>query len=193
MRKLVFMLMLSMFAVVSQAQTDVTKFLGIPVDGSKSEMIQKLKAKGFKYNAQSDELTGEFNGKQVELTVQTNNNKVYRIVVMNSNYVDEGQIKIEYNKLSQQFQNNKKYYAIESSDLSLSEEEDISFQMGVKNKKYHAGFLQLSSNNALAEESDIKKKCANKVVWFTIVKFLHRYTIAIFYENLNNAANGDDL
>lgn len=192
MKKLVFMLMLSMFAVASQAQTDVTKFLGIPVDGSKSEMIQKLKAKGFKYNAQSDELTGEFNGKQVGLAVQTNNNKVYRIVVMNSNYVDEGQIKIEYNKLSQQFQNNKKYYAIESSDLNLSEEEDISYQMGIKNKKYQAAFLQLSSNNAFADESEIKK-CSNKLVWFTIGQYLRRYTITIFYENLNNAANGDDL
>ena len=28
------------------AQKEVTKFLGIPVDGFKSEMIQKLKAKG---------------------------------------------------------------------------------------------------------------------------------------------------
>ena len=29
------------------AQKDVTKFLGIPVDGFKTEMISKLKSKGF--------------------------------------------------------------------------------------------------------------------------------------------------
>lgn len=32
------------------AQNDVTKFLGIPVDGPKSEMIRELKAKGFILN-----------------------------------------------------------------------------------------------------------------------------------------------
>ena len=30
------------------AQKDVTKFLGIPVDGSESEMVKKLKEKGFR-------------------------------------------------------------------------------------------------------------------------------------------------
>ena len=29
------------------AQMDVTKFLGIPVDGNKSDMMSKLKSKGF--------------------------------------------------------------------------------------------------------------------------------------------------
>ena len=34
-------------ATMTFAQKDVTKFLGIPVDGTKAEMMQKLKAKGF--------------------------------------------------------------------------------------------------------------------------------------------------
>ena len=40
------------------AQKDVTKFLGIPVDGTKAAMIQKLKNKGFRYNVSKDVLTG---------------------------------------------------------------------------------------------------------------------------------------
>lgn len=56
---------------------DVTKFLGIPVDGTKTEMIQKLKAKGFTYNQRLDCLEGEFNGREVKIFVVTNNNKVY--------------------------------------------------------------------------------------------------------------------
>ena len=44
------------------AQEDVTKFLGIPVDGFKPEMIRKLKAKGFvEHPYRTDELVGEFN------------------------------------------------------------------------------------------------------------------------------------
>lgn len=42
-------LMFLMLGVYAFAQKDVTQFLGIPVDGTKTEMVQKLKAKGFKY------------------------------------------------------------------------------------------------------------------------------------------------
>ena len=47
MKKVLTVLALLMFSVAVYAQKDVTKFLGIPVDGTKSAMIQKLKAKGF--------------------------------------------------------------------------------------------------------------------------------------------------
>ena len=43
--------MLLTISTILYAQKDVTQFLGIPVDGSKSEMIQKLKAKGYRYNS----------------------------------------------------------------------------------------------------------------------------------------------
>lgn len=60
------------FSITVNAQ-DVTKFLGIPVDGSKSEMIQKLKAKGFRELTYEDEtiLEGEFNGHDVHVYVGT--------------------------------------------------------------------------------------------------------------------------
>ena len=35
--------------MTSFAQNDVTKFLGIPVDGTKTAMIQQLKEKGYTY------------------------------------------------------------------------------------------------------------------------------------------------
>mgnify|MGYP000836178473 FL=1 len=82
MKKLLVLSMLLICSAALFAQNDVTKFLGIPVDGSKSEMIQKLKAKGFQYNSKLDLLEGEFNGRDVEISVVTNNNKVYRIMVM---------------------------------------------------------------------------------------------------------------
>ena len=48
MKKLLTLTMLLIVAGTLRAQTDVTRFLGIPVDGSKTEMIQKLKEKGFR-------------------------------------------------------------------------------------------------------------------------------------------------
>ena len=54
--------MLLISSLFIYAQQDVTKFLGIPVDGSKSEMIQKLKAKGYTSSPlDKDVLVGEFN------------------------------------------------------------------------------------------------------------------------------------
>ena len=66
-------------------------FLGIPVDGSKSEMIQKLKAKGYTSSQHNKEiLVGEFNGTDVNIHIATNNNKVCRIMVCDANSIDEG-------------------------------------------------------------------------------------------------------
>ena len=44
-KKTVWLFMLVILPAALFAQKDVTKFLGIPVDGGKSEIIQKLKDK----------------------------------------------------------------------------------------------------------------------------------------------------
>ena len=106
MKKILFILLM-LVSITAFAENDVTKFLGIPVDGFKQDMIQKLKAKGYRYNAASDCLTGEFNGSDVEISVATNNNKVWRIMVVDANYSSETDIKIKFNKLVGQFQNNR--------------------------------------------------------------------------------------
>ncbi|MBF1393317.1 MAG: hypothetical protein HXN28_12415, partial [Prevotella histicola] len=61
MKKILSVLMLLLLSISIYAQQNVTKFLGIPVDGSKAAMIQKLKAKGFTYNTITDRLEGAFN------------------------------------------------------------------------------------------------------------------------------------
>ena len=140
MKNLLTVVMLFVFSTALYAQKDVTKFLGIPVDGTKTAMIQKLKAKGFQYNSSGDYLTGEFNGRDVRISVVTNNNKVYRIMVVDDNNSDETSIKIRFNTLCRQFENNKKYIPL--GDYTLSEEEDISYEMTVNNKRYEAVYYQ---------------------------------------------------
>jgi hypothetical protein len=136
-----FLLSLSLYA-----QKDVTQFLGIPVDGYKTEMIQKLKAKGFTVSPyDKNVLVGEFNGMDVNIHIITNNNKVCRIVVSDANLVNEASIRIRFNNLCQQFKNNKKYMpaSLSDSDYIISEDEDISFEMSVNSKRYEAVFYQL--------------------------------------------------
>ena len=60
MKKISSVLLLFLLSISIYAQQNVTKFLGIPVDGSKADMIQKLKEKGFTYNTTTDRLEGVF-------------------------------------------------------------------------------------------------------------------------------------
>lgn len=107
MNKLMSIVMLLAVTAALHAQKSVTQFLGIPVDGTKSEMIRKLKAKGFESSCYDKEvLEGEFNGQDVNVFVVTNNNKVYRIMLADKNNIDEANIKIRFNNLCDQFRNN---------------------------------------------------------------------------------------
>lgn len=124
------------------SQNDVTKFLGIPIDGNKLEMRKKLEAKGFTWNSSLECLEGEFNGTDVYVHIVTNNNKVYRIFVADANYRDEVSIKIRFNRLCRQFENNKKYIT-PNTDYTIPNNEDISYEMRVNRKRYEAAFYQL--------------------------------------------------
>jgi len=141
MKKILTLIILAAFSLYLYAQKDVTKFLGIPVDGTKAEMIQKLKAKGFtptKYD--KDVLEGEFNGHNVNVYVVTNGNKVYRIMVADANSTNESNIKIRFNTLCSQFKKNAKYISLE--DCTIPEDENISTQMTLYNKRFQAVFYQ---------------------------------------------------
>lgn len=212
------------------AQLGVTKFLGIPVDGYKNEMIKKLKAKGFTDSVLgNDMLEGEFNGENVYLSVVTNNNKVYRIAVIDQNPRGETDIKIRFNDLCDQFQNNAKYTPMSYTDYKINKNEDIGYEIIVNDKRYEADFMQrpeITDSIALKEvikerllqsyteeqlsnpSEDIKKaeitayseyyvdKLSKNAVWFMISKSLitpTKYTILMYYDNLNNQANGEDL
>lgn len=168
------------------AQRDVTKFLGIPVDGTKSEMIRQLKAKGYTSNSyDSDMLEGEFNGSDVLISVVTNNNKVYRIMVADANCKNETDIRIRFNNLCEQFKNNERYISFE--DYTIPDSEDISYEMSVKKKRYEAVFYQKQAADALYDEF------YNKPVWFMIYREYGKYRIILYYDYKCNQANGEDL
>ena len=168
-----------LITIAAIAQDNTIKFLGIPVDGTKKEMITKLQAKGYEYDASFDLLFGEFNGTKVIVYVQTVNNRVWRIGILDANEnIDEANVKARYNNLFKQLSNNDKY-KIDSGSI-LGEEEDISYEMTVHNKRYEATFT-------------FKDKSIHGRVWYMIVEKYGKYGIMMYYENLDNEANGDDL
>ena len=173
-----FLFVLMTITAIAQ-ESNTIKFLGIPVDGTKKEMISKLQAKGYEYDAYSDVLFGEFNGTNVVIVVQTVNNRVWRIGICDENANnDVANIKIRYNNLFKQLSNNDKYEVYDGS--TLEEKEDISYEMTVHNKRYDAYFT-------------FKDKSIHGCVWYMIKEQYGKYGIVMFYENLDNAAKGDDL
>lgn len=143
MKKVLLSLVLCCISIVTMAQTDVTKFLGIPVDGNKSEMMRKLKSKGFTQNPYAEGvLTGKFNGMDVNVHIATNNDKVCRIMVCDANTMDEASIRIRFNVLCEQFKNNSKYCSFSEEDPKLKEDENISYEMTV-----HKNVMRLSFTN----------------------------------------------
>lgn len=133
---------MSLLVLTSFAQKDVTTFLGIRVDGFKSEMKRKLIAKGFmpKQSDGTEYFEGEFNGTDVQIFIGTNNNKVFRLMVCDKNMLSEADIKIRFNKLVSQFENNKRYTSL--GKYTIPDSEDISYKMTVNNKTYEAIFYQ---------------------------------------------------
>lgn len=164
-------------AILAYAQKDVTQFMGIPVDGFKPEMIQKLKAKGFVSSGKdSNLLKGEFNGAEVYVKVVTNNNKVCRIMLIDECNLNETDIRIRFNNLCRQFKNNSKYTSVD--DYSIPEDEDLSFEMRVHNKRYEAVIYQ----NPVVTDSTAVIKEMHKF-------FLQKYT----EEELNNPTKEIEL
>ena len=174
MKRLLFIVLAMIATITSFAQQkDVTSFLGIPVDGTVLSMKQKLVSKGFvpKKVGTNEFLEGEFNGTDVHVYIATNNNKVYRIMLCDANTQNEANIKIRFNNLVSQFENNKRYFPLDK--YTLSDEEDISYEMTVNKKNYDAVFCQVP-NMEKVDTLALQKKVRNEL--------LSKYTVA----ELNN-------
>lgn len=226
--KKIMIVLLALLPLTMFAQNDVTTFLGIPIDGFKPAMRQKLIGKGFtpQKSGTNEYFEGEFNGQDVNVYISTNNNKVCRLMICDANTTDEANIKVRFNTLVSQFENNKRY--IHLDDQTLSDDVNISYEMTVKNKNFEAIFYQRPDpektdttyiQNKLREEllqkytqeqldnpteemqSEITSAILNigferllmKPVWFKITRFYNKYYITMYYDNVYNQANGEDL
>ena len=188
MKRIIMMMLAAILSLSVFAQKDVTKFLGIPVDGTVQKMKHKLLKKGFKddcYN--KNQVSGWFNGDQVVVTMAgDNNNKLWRVSVGITVQCSGADIKIRFNNLCQQFYRNKKYIARTSEENCLiPEDEDVDYNISINHKRYDAVFYQVSIDNPSID--------TNKVVWFKINEMDGKYYIMIFYDNGYNMANGEDL
>ncbi len=208
------MALVLMLTTTIYAQKDVTTFMGIPVDGTKEEMIYQLRHKGFtpiEYG--SDILKGEFNGRPVTLFVHTVQNKVWRIAVIYLSARESSVLRTHFNNLCYQFHDNPKYMSSgDSVPYLIPADEDITYEILVHDKQYQASFTQKNNyepipvtttkeeyQDSLQIEFDRSMRNLEnllygyKNVWFTINRVNGEYNIVLFYENGHNKASGSDL
>lgn len=145
MKKAILIVLLALFsAVCSAGDKGPLKFLGIPIDGTEAVFVANLRTKGFTYNLATGGYKGQFNGRDVDVFIHTNHDKVDRVYV-DFPFTDEYGIKLEFNHLLRQFDDNVKYL-----DLVMNEpipgNEDISYEINVNNKRYQALFSYFDEN-----------------------------------------------
>lgn len=148
MKKSITILFCLVLSIVAYGQEkDVTRFLNIPIEGEKSEMFEKIKAKGFKVTKFAGDkiLTGKFNGQDVYVDVAADkNDEVYRVIVADKTSCNERSVRIKFNNLCYQFSENSKYLSA-TKNWAISEDDDISYELRVGKKTYQAVFFQKPS------------------------------------------------
>ena len=221
MEKLAISIVLSTTSILNR-QKDVTRFLEIPIDGEKLEVVNKLKEKGFVPCQGDDILEGKFKGSDVYLYIATNDkDKVCRIIVRDKNFVGEEEIKERFNTLCNKFKYSSHY--ISFMNYNIPKGENISYEMSENKKKYRAIFFQtLQKSDILKIDSEIKSKISEicvekgertilekecnkffikyllglllkKSVKIAISESNGQYCITMYYDNVYNQTNGEDL
>ena len=148
MRKLLLLaFVFTMLTVQTITGAQTTRFLGIPVDGPKSEMVQKLIEKVYNYHADEDYFTGFYFGSPVYLFIQTVNGKVSRVVVYDIPQRSEDEIRDRFNLVYDKFKMSSRYTQYQS-DTKIAEKESIARKMRQHKKLYKAVFNQVKEEPA---------------------------------------------
>lgn len=177
------LLLMFLFSVPTFAQDCVTKFMGIPVDGTKEEMVSALQKKGFK-KVDSDMLVGEFNGQESTVVIATNKGKVYCVAAAYLG-LDDIVVVRTFNNIFNMLKNNSRYSYIDGEQIS--DGEDVEYKINVRNQLYEAYFNQIGSC------SDEVSSPNRLVRVFVSRAGYRRFSVSIGYYNMNNYPSGEDL
>ena len=104
MKRIILLVTMVVFSLSVYSQRDATKFLGIPMDRTKEEMIQKVEAFGFSYHANSDYLRGWFNDEQVDVYIRSQNNRITEIRVVELKLRTQSDVLSRFDQLVSQFE-----------------------------------------------------------------------------------------
>jgi hypothetical protein len=134
------------YAFVSSGLVDtdetVFKFVGVPIGGTKEQMYNSLKEKGFERKSYEDFMTGMFNGESVTLFISTNHGIVDRIKVMYPRCSEVNDTRVKYNTLLSRFNRNAKYICVNPRP-EVPADERIYMKLQANTKEYDAVYFFL--------------------------------------------------
>lgn len=196
------------------------KFVGIPIGGTKEQMYNALKAKGFERESYEEFMTGMFNGENVTLFISTNHGIVDRIKVLYPRCSEANDTRIKYNTLLSRFNRNAKYVCVNPRP-EVPANENIYWKIQANTKEYDAVYFFLHPEvNAKDWVEEFKREYLKRykkplqgfsyeemeealfclpmkvsasvsgVVWFTMTSI---HSIEINYINFKNRPRGEDL
>lgn len=204
------------------ADSDETalKFLGLPIGGTKKQMMEALKTRGFNIDYGNESMTGMFNGEEVKLFLTTNHGIIDKIKVIYPYCSEENDTRIKYNMLLSRFNRNAKYICV-NPRAEVPIDEKIYWKLEENNNTYDAIYFYLHPEvNAKDWAGKFKQEyqkhykkplqslsyeemeealfclpmnvsaAVSGVVWFTMTSI---HYININYINFKNRPRGEDL
>ena len=135
------------YTFLSSGSTDTDesalKFVGVPIDGTKEQMIEALEEKGFQKEPFNDSMaTGMFNGELVTLFLSTNHGIVDRVKVVYPRCNAANDTRVKYNMLLSRFNRNAKYVCVNTRP-EVPADENIYLKLQANTKEYDAVYFFL--------------------------------------------------
>ena len=151
MKRILNIIMMTMLALTTQAQQSITEFMGIPVDGSKTSLIKKLKNKGV-VNMQCIMDNIDYN-----IKIYDHKGKVYRISLIEKKGTDDPCVAVKkYNDLVTRYKNDTRDYTeYESNDL-IREANSQRYKRFISEGFYYAEFFQVCVPQLYSRRVSIK-------------------------------------
>ena len=172
-----------LFAATAPAQ-EVIDFMGIPIDGTKADVLAKLKEKGFRETDNPNTLEGMLDDIPVEAIVLENTRvNVYGIELRHEMGCDEAEAIERYNSLLLKFRNDPKYN--DGFSELIPEGEPIAQRLRSDTNVYTAYFTQAGSHGYV----HVKLRKTNN--WKDEERYQKaHFVIYIEYSNANNSPRG---
>ena len=210
------------FVSTGKEETDekALKFMGIPIDGSKDDMVAALMEKGFKQDWGDEYLTGIFNGENVKVFISTNHGIVDRIRVVYPSTNDSNDTRVKFNTLLSKMNRNAKYVSVsprpeipagesvglisygdskhyDTAYFFLMPDADQAQWKGEFNAAYKKKYTKPVKDLSYDELEEVLfclptriRSAISGIVWLAITNVDH---INIYYDNLQNRPRGEDL
>ena len=170
-------------AAIGERDSDVTTFLGIPVDGKPEDVKKHLRGKGFVVAKEFGQnfFSGEYEGERVILCVASNKGRVARIGVTDAMTRSAEEIKKRYNALIKRYAEDENYVSFEGDNELIADNEDVDYELRTNDKVYEADFYQQPK-----DENASREVMEKKFVWFKICEDGGYFYIVMFFDNVYN-------